>query len=59
MFTAKQLFSKAMRIDLPWIIEQMEFDKTQGKLDVWIDFARASEFFFEDKELVISAKFKA
>jgi transposase len=37
----------------------MEFDQTQGIWDVWIDFARGSEFFFEDKALGISGKFKA
>ena len=59
MFTTKELFSKALMIELPWFIEKMEFDQTQGKLDVWIDFARGSEFFFEDKTLGISGKFKA
>ena len=59
MFTTKELFSKVLMIELPWFIEKMEFDQTQGKLDVWIDFARGSEFFFEDKALGISGKFKA
>ena len=34
MFTTKELFSKAMLIDLPWFIEKMEFHENQGKLDV-------------------------
>jgi hypothetical protein len=46
MFTTKELFSKALMIELPLFIEKMEFDQTQGKLDVWIDFAMGSEFFF-------------
>ena len=59
MFSTQELFSKALMIDLPWFIERMEFDQAQGKLDIWIDFARGSEFFFEDKLLGISGKFKA
>jgi hypothetical protein len=49
MFTTKELFSKALMIELPWFIEKMEFDQTRGKLDVWIDFARGSEFFLRIK----------
>jgi hypothetical protein len=54
MFTTKELFSKALMIDLPWFIEKIEFDQAPGKLDVWIDFARGSELFFEDTALGIS-----
>ena len=59
MFTTKELFSKALMIDLPWFIENMEFDQSQGRLDVHIGFTKGSEFFFEDKSLGISGRFKA
>jgi hypothetical protein len=59
MFTTKDLFSKALMIDLPWFIEKMEFNQPEGKLDIWIDFEEGSKFFFEDKALGISGKFKA
>ena len=59
MFTAKELFSKALMIELPWYIDRMDFEPEKGKLDIWIDFAPGSEFFFEDKELGINGRFKA
>ena len=59
MFTTKELFSKALMIELPWYIDRMDFDPEKGKLDVWIDFARGSDFFFEDKSLGVSGRFKA
>jgi transposase len=59
MFTAKELFSKALMIELPWYFYRIDFEPEKSKLDIWIDFARGSEFFFEDKELGINGRFKA
>jgi transposase len=58
MFTTKDLFSKALMIDLPWFIEKMQFNQPEGKFDIWIDFEEGSKFFFEDKALGTSGKFK-
>ncbi len=59
MFTTKELFSKALMIELPWYIDRMDFNPEKGKLDIWIDFARGSDFLFEDKAMCIKGKFKA
>ena len=37
----------------------MEFDPEKGKLDIWIDFARGSLFYFADVGLEIQGQFKA
>lgn len=59
MFSAQDLFAKALMIELPWYIDRMEFDQGKGKLDIWIDFARGSLFKFEDAGLGIRGQFKA
>ena len=59
MFDPKDLFAQALRIEKPWFIERMEFDPEKGKLDIWIDFARGSLFYFEDSGLKIRGQFKA
>lgn len=44
MFSSQELFNNALLIDLPLLIDRMKFDQAQGKLDIWIDFARSAEF---------------
>ena len=51
VFATKELFSKAFVIELPWSIDRMDLDPEKGKLGVWIDIARGSDFFFEVKAL--------
>jgi hypothetical protein len=57
MFTTKELFSQALMIELPWFIEKMEFDQSQGKLDVWIDFARGTGGDFKKLVVISGGKF--
>ena len=59
MFSQKELFAKALMVEKPWFIQEVNFDPQNGKLDIWIDFEAGSEFFYEDKELGISGYFKA
>lgn len=59
MFSQKELFAKALIVEKPWFIQEVNFDPQDGKLDIWIDFEAGSEFFYEDKELGISGYFKA
>ncbi len=59
MFSQKELFAKALMVEKPWFIQEVNFDPQDGKLDIWIDFEAGSEFFYEDKELGISGYFKA
>jgi hypothetical protein len=35
MFTTKDLFSKALMINLPWFIERMEFAQPLVRLVIW------------------------
>lgn len=59
MFTQNDLFAKALLIEKPWFVEEVKFDLTAGKLEIWIDFERGSTFYFEDEELGIKGHFKA
>lgn len=59
MSTTKVFFSKVLTVELPWFIDRMDFDSEEGKLDVWIDFTRGSDFLLEDKDLGFSALIKA
>jgi len=59
MFTQNDLFAKALLIEKPWFVEEVKFDLTSGKLEIWIDFERGSTFYFEDEELGIKGHFKA
>lgn len=59
MLTQKDLFAKALMVDKPWYVHDVQFDLTTGKLEIWIDFERGSTFYYEDKELGIKGHFKA
>jgi hypothetical protein len=53
MFSQKELFAKALMVEKPWFIQEVNFDPQNGKIDIWIDFEAGSEVFYEDKELEI------
>lgn len=59
MLTQKDLFAKALMVERPWYVHEIQFDQQTGKLEIWIDFERGSTFYYEDKELEISGQFKA
>jgi len=57
--TQKDLFAKALMIEKPWFVHEVQFDLEQGKLDIWIDFERGSSFYYQDKENGIEGNYKA
>ena len=59
MLTQKDLFAKALLVEKPWFVHDINFDQNAGKLEIWIDFERGSSFYYEDKELGIEGHFKA
>ena len=59
MLSQKDLFAKALLVEKPWFVHDINFDQTAGKLEIWIDFERGSSFYYEDKELGIKGHFKA
>jgi len=59
MFSQKDLFAKALMVEKPWYIHEIQFDQDAGKLEIWIDFERGSTFYYEDKESGVKGYFKA
>ena len=59
MLTQKDLFAKALMVEKPWYIHEIQFDQNAGKLEIWIDFERGSTFYYEDKELGVKGHYKA
>jgi transposase len=59
MLTQKDLFAKALLVENPWYIHEIQFDQQAGKLEIWIDFERGSTFYYDDKESGISGYYKA
>ena len=59
MFNTNQLFETALGIGTPWFITKVEFNEDKKRLDIYIDFKKGSEFYYEDEELSIKGDFKA
>ena len=59
MLTQKDLFAKALLVEKPWFVHDINFDQTAGRLEIWIDFERGSSFYYEDKESGFEGHFKA
>jgi transposase len=59
VMTQKELFAAALMIEKPWFIQEIKLDQENGKLEIWIDFERGSEFYYEDTELGVKGHFKA
>lgn len=55
----QQLFEKALHIQNPWFINQIQFDSKNKRLDIHIDFHKGSAFHYESKESNINGDFKA
>lgn len=55
----KNLFEKALHIESPWFIKDIDFDELDRRLDIQIDFKRGSLFHYEDKDSGINGDFKA
>ena len=37
MLIQKDLFAKALMIEKPWYIHEIQFDQKAGKLEIWIE----------------------
>jgi transposase len=53
----KTLFEKALGIEKPWIIDRIEFDAKERRLDIYIDFERGTKFEYVSEEENISGLF--
>lgn len=42
MLNQKDLFAKALMVEKPWFVHEIQFDQNTGKLEIWIDFERGS-----------------
>lgn len=43
------IFQKALHIDNPWFIKAIDFDESQKRLDIKIDFKRGAKFSLQDE----------
>ena len=43
----QEIFSKALGIDTPWFISEINFDVQAKRLDIQIDFIKGSVFSFD------------
>lgn len=59
VMTQKELFAAALMIEKPWFVQEIKLDQQEGKLEIWIDFERGAEFYYENPELDVKGYFKA
>jgi transposase len=59
MFSPNKLFEDALGIKSPWSIKEVKFDEKKQRLDIYIDFQKGAEFYYEDEESGIKGTFKA
>jgi transposase len=59
MLNLQEFFAKALMVEKPWYVQEVQFDQQVGKLEIWIDFERLPTFYFEDRASGISGYFKA
>lgn len=54
-----ELFERALHLTSPWFIKELSFDESSRELTIWIDFAKGSEFFYEDDTAGIRGHYPA
>jgi transposase len=59
MFSTNQLFETALGIKTPWFINEVKFNEDEKRLDIYIDFKKGSEFYYEDEQTSVKGSFKA
>jgi len=59
MITQKELFAKALMIEKPWFIEDIEFEPEESKLEIWINYEPGSSFYYKDEALETEGYYKA
>ena len=48
----KEIFGKALGIDKPWFVSNVNFDLAAKWLDIYIDFAKRTAFPFEQDGII-------
>jgi len=54
----KQIFERALNIQEPWYLKNIEFSEAEKRLDLYIDFKEGSVFHYESSEENIKEDFK-
>jgi len=47
----KDLFERALNIQAPWYLKNIEFNEAEKRLDLYIDFKEGAVFHYESKKL--------
>lgn len=55
----KEIFGKAIGITEPWFVNDINFDVSNKRLDISIDFKKGSTFHYENKDKKIVGDYKA
>ncbi len=55
----KDLFERALNIQAPWYLKNIEFNEAEKRLDLYIDFKEGAVFHYESSEENIQGDFKA
>lgn len=45
----QELFEKALNINSPWYVKELNFNPNSKRLDIYVDFKRGSTFNYYDK----------
>lgn len=48
----REIFSKTLGIDSPWLVTEINFDVSSKRLDIKIDFIKGSTFSFEQDGVI-------
>ena len=46
----QELFEKALNVNAPWYVKELNFDPNSKRLDIYVDFRRGSTFNYYDKD---------
>lgn len=52
LMDTRKIFSKALGIDSPWLVTEINFDVSSKRLDIKIDFIKGSTFSFEQDGVI-------
>lgn len=55
----KHVFERALNIQEPWYLKDIEFNEKERRLDIYIDFKEGSVFHYESSEENIKGNFKS
>lgn len=58
MFETNKLFEIALNVKEPWYIDSIKFDEDKKRLDIYIEFQKGSQFYYENEKDGISGEYK-